>query len=321
MAYGQDGHLGISFQDSFGTSNVDSMDFFPIISESITESIESLLSEGLQSRYEEPDDYPGMHAIEGDIVCEVHPHLVGKLLKGFCGQSSEHAMVGSCYNHVFIPRTADWDEQRAALPPMSIEVYRDTGSAYLYYDCMINQLQFEIAQGALFKMTASIIGAQFSWTEKKTASYIPGSYWSWDTASLQLAGSAIDDVSNLTITLNNNLAAKAYLDGNRYPGRILRDGYRTIEVAGTMLLDGDAQARIYRARTTQRLLATVTDPATVMNAHNQLVLDVPAMRYTEYPANIGGSGLIEIGFSAVGRYDTTSSYAFAATLVNTTAEY
>ena len=54
MAYGQDGDIGISIQDSFGTSNVDSFDYFPFISEGITESIEDLLSESLQSRYEEP---------------------------------------------------------------------------------------------------------------------------------------------------------------------------------------------------------------------------------------------------------------------------
>ena len=33
MAYGQDGHLGVSYQESLGTSYTDSMDYFPIISE------------------------------------------------------------------------------------------------------------------------------------------------------------------------------------------------------------------------------------------------------------------------------------------------
>jgi hypothetical protein len=321
MAYGQDGHIGISFQESFGTQYVSSMDYFSFISEGITENIESLMSESLQSRYDEPDDYEGMHGIEGDIAFEVHPHMVGKLLKAWCGQSSEFTEVGSCYAHNFVPAEADWEDGISALPPMSIEVYRDTGSAYLYFDMLLNQLVFEIAQGTLYKATASFIGAQFSWLAKSVPSYEAGSFFAWDTVSLSIGGSGVNDASQLTITLNNNLAGKAFLDLKKYPSRILRDGFRTVEVAGTLLLDGDAQARIYKARTQQRLVMTATDPTTVALGHNALEIDVPKMLYTEFPANIGGSGLVEVGFSAKGKYDSTSSYAVQFTLVNTTPIY
>lgn len=321
MGYGQNGHVGISFQNSMGTSNVDSMDYFPIISESITESIESLVPESLQSRYEEPDDYEGMHSIEGDIVCEVHPHLVGKALKAWCGQHSQDIYVNSCYRHLFIPCMSDWDVGYAALPPMTIEVYRDAGSAYLYYDCMCNQLVFEIAQNALYKMTMSIIGTRFAWANKTTPSYLPGSYFPWDTTSISLGGTAITNASQMTVTLNNNLATKAYLDGNKYPARILRDGYRTVEIAGTVLFDSGAQANNWRNRTQQQLLLVATDPATVMGYHNLMTFDVPQMRYTDFPANIGGMGLIEVGFSATGRWDQNSNYAFEAVLVNTATAY
>jgi len=321
MAYGQHGHLGVSFQESLGTSYVNSMMYFPIISESLTEKIESLMSEELSARYEEPDEYEGMHGIEGDIVTEVHPHLVGKWLKAWCGQGSRDSFVQSCYHHLFLPADSDYDEERAALPPMSIEVYRDTGSAYLYYDCMVNQLTFEIAQGAFYKMTAGIIGAQFAWANKSAPSYLTGSNFTWDVTSLSLAAAGIDDAASLTFTLNNNLAGKAYLDGNKYPGRILRDGHRVIEIAGTMLLNGDTEARNYRNRTQQQLILTATDPATVMLAHNQLVIDIPKMLYTEFPANMAGPGLIEVGFSAKGKYDTSSDYAIKFTLVNTTEAY
>ncbi len=320
MGYGQDGHFGISFQESMGTSYTSSMDYFRFISESMTENIEELMSESLASRYEEGDDYEGMHGVEGDINGEVHPHSIGKMLKAWAGQESV-SFQGSCYSHLFVPRTTDWDEEKAALPPMSVEVYRDTGSAYLYYDAMLNNLSFEIAQNALLKYTGSFLGAQFSWLAKTTPSYDPGSFFAWDTVSVSIAGTAVSDVSNLTLTYANNLAGKAYLDGNKYPGRILRDDHRTVEISGTMLLNGDTEARNYKNRTKQRLLITVTDPTTVANAHNQLIIDIPKMLYTEFPPNIGGPGLIEVSFSAKGKYDSTSSYAMQFTLVNTVAEY
>ena len=321
MAYGQNGHIGISFQDSLGTSNVDSMDYFPMVSESLTESIEDLLSESLSSRYEEPDSYEGMHAVEGDVVFEVHPHLIGKLCKAWAGQSTP-TIVNSAYSHLALPVTTDFIEGVAALIPMSIEVYKDTGSASLFFDCMLNTLAFEIAQGAFYKVTASIIGAQFAFIDKSTPSYDQSSFYTWDTASLSIAGTAVSDISQATITLNNNLAGKAFLDGKKYNSRILRDDFRTIEIAGTALLNGVSEVEAYKNRTQRRMVLTTTDPSTIMdNTHNSLEIDVPKMLYTDFPDNISGSGLIEVGFTAKGKYDTTSSYAVQLTAVNTTPAY
>lgn len=322
MAYGQEGHIGISFQQSMGTAYVSSVDYFSFISESLTEKIEDLISESLSARLDEPDAYEGMHGIEGDIVMEVHPATVGKLLKAWCGQSSMTGYSGSCYTHQFIPRASDWEDERAALQPMTIEIYRDTGSAYQYFDCLANQLTLEIAQGSLFKCTLGVIGAQFAWMDKSTPSYDSGSFFSWDVVSVSLGGSGIDYVADLSIVCNNNLEGKAYLDLKKYPSRILRTGFRTVEISGTMLLVGDTEARNYANRTLQELIITATDPATVMDGHNTFKIDIPKMRYTAFPANIGGTGLIEVGFSAKATYDTASWDATVFfTMVNTKAAY
>ena len=162
MAVGQDGHIGICFQESMGTAYTSSMWYMPFVSESLKENIEDLLSESLSSRIEEPDPYEGMHGIEGDIVMEIHPHNLGVFLKAWGGQESV-SHQGSCYSHLFLPQNDDFTEEVCALPPMTIEVYRDTGSAYQYYDMLLNQLSFEISQGAIYRATASFVGAQFAW--------------------------------------------------------------------------------------------------------------------------------------------------------------
>ena len=322
MAYGQEGHIGISFQDSLGTANVDSLDYFNFISESLIENIEDLISEGLSARLDEPDAYEGMHGVEGDIVMEVHPSTIGKLLKAWCGQSSMTGLSGSCYTHEFIPRSDDWDEERSAVQPMTIEVYRDTGSAYQYFDCLLNQLTLEIAQGTLYKCTAGFIGAQFAWMNKTVPDYEQGSYFSWDTVSVSLGGGGIDYVSDLSIVLNNNLEGKAFLDLKKYPSRILRTGFRTVELSGTMLLVGDTEARKYANRTLQELIITATDPASVADGHNTFIIDIPKMRYTEFPPNIAGTGLLEVGWSGKGTYDVDSWDATAFfTLINTQDAY
>jgi len=320
MAYGHGGHIAISFQQSFGTAFVGSPFYFNFISESLTEKIEELVSESISGRFDENDDYGGMRGIEGEIVFEIHPTEIGVPLRAATGVRST-SYVASCYQHLFIPNTVDWTPEIAALPPFTVEVYRGTGSAYRYFDCMANQLTIEIAQGALLKATMGIIGAQFAWAAKLNPSYHAGSFYTWDTCSVSLAGSAVTDVSQLTVTLHNNLAGKAYLDGKKYPSRILRDGRRTVEISGTMLLNGDTQARAFTDKTKQRMLITATQPGSVMGSQFRLSIDVPQMQYTEFPAQLSGPGLVEVGFSAKGKLDTTSNYAIQYTLVNTQPAY
>jgi hypothetical protein len=260
-----------------------------------------------------------MHAIEGEIAMEAHPIAIGPFLKGWFGVDSI-GFVSSCYQHRFFPTAAEFTPEKCAVPPMTIEVYRDSGSAYLYYDCVVNQLVLEIAQGALIKSTASIIGAQFAWSAKATPSFPAGSYWSWDVVSVSLGGAAIDYISNMTITLNNNIEGKAYLDMKKYNSRLLRSDFRTIELSGTMLLSSDTQQRIWRAGTQQRLVVTATQPNTIMGAHVQLEIDIPQLRWTAVPAGLQ-QGLLEVSFEGKGKYDATSSYAGQITLVNTKAAY
>lgn len=320
MAYGHGGHIGVSFQQSFGVSFTGSAHFFQFLSESLSEKIEELVSESISGRFDENDDYGGMRGIEGDIVFEIHPTEIGVPLKAVCGLASV-SYVASCYQHSFLPNTVDWTPEIAALPPMTIEVYRGTGSAYRYYDCMANGLSLEIAQGAFLKGTLSITGAKFAWGAKLTANYYAGSMYTWDTCSVSLAGAAVSDISQLTIAVKNNLAGKSFLDMSKYPTRILRDGRRTVELSGTALLNGDTQARAYTDRTKQRLVVAATQPGSVMGSQFKFIIDVPQMQYTEFPANISGPGLMEVGFSAKGKLDTSSNYAIKFTLVNTQPAY
>ena len=315
MAYGHQGHLAFSFQQSFGTSFVGSAHFLSMLSESLSDKIEELTSESMTSRFDENDDYGGMKGIEGEIVVEIQPNEIGPLLKAVTGVHSV-SLVASRYEHMFIPNTVDWTPEVCALPPFTIEVYRGTGSAYRYFDCLANQLTIEVAQGAFLKATLGIVGAQFGWAAKLTPAYYAGSYMTWDVCSVQLAGAAVSDVSQLSVSINNNLAGKAYLDLKKYPSRILRDGRRTVEVSGTALLNGDTQARAFEGKTKQRLLVVATMPSSIC-----LMVDVPQMVYTEFAPAIGGPQLMEVGWSGKGKLDTTSNYSIQFTLVNTAAIY
>ena len=317
--YGMLGHVGISFQNSYGGSNVTSMEFFPIISESISEEIEDLVSEGMYGRFEEGPSYEGMHNIAGDIVFEAHPIYVGKALKAWNGQSSS-TLVDSAYVHSFIPRAEDFD-QYAAAPPMTIEIYKDAGSAFLFYDLVCNEFTVEIANGALWKVTMSVIGGKFSKAVKQTASYLPGDAYPWDATSITLGGVAVDEMSTITIKGSNALEAKHTLNGTKTPGFVKRSGYRTLEISGTVLFLSQTEYDNFTNRTQQRLLINTRGQTVAESYTADLKIDVPQLLYTAFPTNIGGPGMIETSFTGKGKFDTTSNYLMEWTLTNTRDAY
>jgi len=319
MAYGMGGHLGISFQDSFGTANIGSMHWVPIISESLSQSIPPLVSEGMRGRFEEGEDHEGAREIGGDIVFNADPILVGKALKAWSGQSSG-TVQGSCYLHGFKPITQDFGDL-SALPPMTVEVYRDAGSAHQYHDLLCDGLTLEITAGEIVKVTMGMIGGKFGKVAKQQTTYLVNSEYVWDQTSISLGGVAVDEILNLTITGANALEGKHTLSASKDFNRIKRGGYRTLEIAGTILFVDDSEFDNYRDRTKQRLVATIAGQAVSSGYPGNLVIDVPSMLYYEYPPAIAGPGMIEVGFTASARYNVGSATFVDFSVTNTLGQY
>jgi len=308
--YGMGGHLGFCFQQSFDTAYNTGQKFFPLITESLTESIPPLVQAGMTGTYHEGQSFEGPHDIAGDTVCDAHPSLIGYLLKGVCGQSSSTVVTSYYYSHIFQPRLADFDDF-SALPPATIEVYRDAGSAFQYYNCNVNKLQIEWAYGQLVKSTASLIGGKFATAAKATATYEPFSEWTWDQTSVSLAGTGIDEVESLTVAITANVAAKGTLNSSKYPNRIKRTAPYSIEISGTILFTSQTEVDNFRNQTQQILIIT-----TKQNSH-QLEVSIPSFRYLTFPVNIGGTGQIGVGFTGSAKYNAGSEHAIKFTLLVT----
>lgn len=317
--YGMQGHLGMALQESFGTAITASFHYFPIISESLNEVIEPLTKEQLKGRFEDGGVVEGMHTIEGEIVHEAHPILIGKIFHAWCGQSSP-TLSTSHYTHVFKPRDQDYQAD-CAVPPHTFEVYRDAGSAHQYYDCCVDGFSVEIANGALVRSTMTVVGGQFTKVAKTSPSYLTGSEYTWDQTSISIGGTAVDNLSELTITGANALSARHYLDGGKVPGKIKRDGFRMIEVAGTMVFENDTDFDRFRNQTEARLVVTLTGQECNSGVNCSVEFDIPSFRYNTFPVNIGGPGMIEVGFDGRAIYNEGSGTMIEITVVNTLAQY
>ena len=319
MAYGQSGHLAISFQNSFGTSFTDSQVFIPLVSESITETINQIVENNMYARLAESPTHEGVHEIEGDIATDAHPIAMGMFLKGALGSVSTTPQ-DSAFLHEFLPATADWDAY-AAVPPMTVEVYRDAGSAFIYHDMLGASLTLEISQGQLLTAGMGMLGGQFGQSAQSATDFKAGRPWSWDVVSATYDGGVLAELRQVSLVFDNQLASHFTLSGGRSPHRIKRSGPQTVSVEGTMLFQDQALFSEYQTQSEKRLLIQFGGQTVAESYQTELTVDIPRLRFAEFSPQINGAGQLEVSFSGKGVYDAGSGYAMRVTLTNTMAGY
>lgn len=320
MSYGMDADIGLSFQNSYGTSNVASMHWLEPISESVELKKEQLVTKGLRGIYDEGIYSEGANKVEGDVTIEAKPIILGALLSAVLNRTT--VTSGSLYTHTFKPRTTDWDTLSAERPFTYHKHMGDTGSAHIYSDLNGNTLELALANGEMLTAKLGIVGGSYAQAAGSTASYPAGTAINWLVASCSIAGVARDNVRALTVSLDNKLEAKLTLSNSRYPKRIKRTGPRTVSVSGTLSFTDQTDYQNFVSQTEQRLVMSVVGALSITSGYNEtLTIDVPSMRFTEYPQAIGGPGELECQFKAVGVYNTGSATSIAITLINSKAGY
>jgi hypothetical protein len=326
MAYGMLGHMAISVQESFNTAT-NSWEYFPIVSENLTTNIEQLIEEDMRARKDEPPTQEGLITVAGDIVFEPHPIPVGHFLRGVVGAASvsysDSIAAGGLATWTFTPPQTDFTAGVCALPPFTFEVHRNTTNSWEFRDAQVNQLTFEVAGGAITKCTASVIARVSSLMTKTTPTFDTDKPWTWKGTTVTIGGASNTELLDATITLNNNLEGITVLDGNQYQGKYLHSTYRNLgDVSGTMCFLNETEYGIFRAQTEQAWVITMTSDQNISaNSVASLSFSMPTMRYTSYPVNMGGPGLITAGFEATAKYDTSNNYTAQVTLVNTRETY
>jgi hypothetical protein len=319
MAYGHRGHLGVTFQESFGTTFTGSPFYVPLVSERIGERIEQLVEANVYGRLSEPPTHEGTHEIGGEIRTEAHPIYLGVWLKAALGQAAS-TLQDSVYVHEFLPAPADWDAF-AALPPLTLEVHRDVGSAYLYADMLAGALTLEVAHGQLLGATAEVLGGRSARQAASAPDFRPGRPWTWDVVSASYDGAGIAEFRRLSVAFDNRLAPQYALTGGKGPHRIKRDGAQQVRVEGTFLLENDLLFAEYLDQAEKRLLVVLTGEGIGSGYTATLTLDVPRLRLSEVAPQLSGPGQLEVNFAGAGVFDATSGYALRATLTNTQPAY
>ena len=318
MSYGQDVTLGLSFQNSFdGTANISSLYFLEVVDESLSLSIEQLTRQGMKGLFDENVNQEGKNSVDAEITIEGMAVPLGVLLSAIFDRSST-AISSNYYSHTFTPKQADFDKFCAMNPITGFVDLADGGSAHTYPNLAASKIDFTIANGEFLTAKLGVLGGAYAQTNSvnvDSASFITGDAIDWSLSSLSFGGTGQCFISDMTIAVDESLEAKHMLCTTKAPSRIKRSGKRTISINGTIQFDDQTEYQKFKSQSTQQFIATFR------MSSEMLKFDLPQMKYTEFPLDVGGPGQMEIAFNAKAEYHTGSGNAMTVTLINTMAGY
>lgn len=326
MSYGLDTRVGISFQNSYGTSNTGSMHWLQPTQDTISLKKAEIKRKGMRNIYAEGALIEGANTVAGDITIEADGISVGVLLEAMFNRTT--VTSGSLFTHTYKPRTADFDAQLSANKPFTYHKHLgDAGSAQLYSDLNGEQLDLDITDGQLLTAKMGVVGGTYSQIAKLSPTYYTGAPFDWSVTSATIAGTARINIQKLGFTFKNTLQAKQTLGEqngvpNKYPDRVKRTGEQTTEISGTFLFDDQTDLQQFIAQSRQRLVVNLTGASQITSGYNEsITLDFPALVITDFPQGVPNAGELAVAFKGTAEYSVSSGTAFAITLVNTKAGY
>lgn len=320
--YGMKTHIGFSFQNSYGTALTNSTYWIPYLSEGFSIAKEPLVAENMNGVFDEGATYEGLNSVEATLEVEAHPVSLGALLKAAFG-SPASVRSGDIYAHTFKPRASDFDVYAANIP-LTVSKYSDgdTGSSHRFYDMVASKISLSVANGELLKASVDLMGGKYKQVAAPSASYPTGKGFTWDVASVSVAGAANADIAELNIEVDEALENKYTLNAAKTPSRTVRSGRRTVSIGGTLVFDNQTEYQQFLSQSERNLTVTLKGPTEIQSGYTDLLnIIVPLFRYTEFAPVAGGAEKIEVGFSAKGVYSTTSATAMQVTLTNTQPAY
>jgi hypothetical protein len=211
VTYGFAGYLGVAKEVTWGTP-VAATHFFEALSENIVTNMDRFDAKNIVGgKMYEADDEGGLLRYQGEIVTAAHPEMMGHFLRAALGvQSTTVVLSGFLHRHEYIPTPTDIGSYHA-LPPYSVEIYRDVTTAEWYGGAQIQRLVMGTAPNQDLRMTMGFIAKTRTTAARQTTITFPTSpigIFKFDTSSISLGGVAVDrfesfyDMTDLNTFIN-----------------------------------------------------------------------------------------------------------------------
>jgi len=233
--------------------------------------------------------------------------------------------------HVFTPMQTAAEEFHADCPlrPYTLEVYRDEGQAFQYLGAVVNAFTLSFSTtDKILKATCGIIAKNAGYIDATALSVEATDPFVWENAVVKIGGTSSGDINNdlesFSMTFDNMCVAKYALNNTTIPRKIIRDGVRTIPISFVIDFVDKAEYTHFLDGDEQHFQVKFEGVDCEAGYPYTLQIDMPQVRYTAYPINIGGQGRLSASVTGKAKYSSTGGgYAVQMTLINLkdTVEY
>lgn len=326
MSYGAQVKFGLARQASVNSWVTDAGSFhgFAFLNEDVGMEKDEVISQNLTGRFEEGAVYPGVSRINGTIEFEVTPRNLGAALAAVVNHSPTSVTSGSVLTRTFLPNTVDFSSFLVKAPWTVYKQWTDAQSGELFYDCQFGQLEFTFAQGALTRGRITSNGGTRLATGIGSAAVMPaasdiGRLFPWNVASISYGGAALSNLSEITVTLNENIDALYTMNGTLAPFKFTRTGFRQVTVNGTLYMTDRSMLNNFATDTQARLIITATNTRAAIQSgyYDSFTIDVPQAKVTAHKPGTSGPGEVAVNVTMRGVADPSSNYSIQYTTVST----
>lgn len=327
--YGRQASVGFCFQNSFGTAaNVpNSAQTLPIVGETITPKRPIITQQNMRGVYEEGDSFQGASEVSGEIEMETHPVAMGYMLGAFFGAATV-TTSDSIYTHEWTPSTTTFDGvggKSFKRPCTYANRTKFGGLVTNFYNLVANTLQINVANGELLKLTTGFLGgADNNGSTDFTESFPEGNeVFTWDASSVTITNlGAVSEIKELSISLEDPIEGRYYLDGGVWPGKNVLTGRRKATISGSLLYDTNSFYQFYTDKDELCFNITFEDSTEIQSGYyNKFNMVLERVRLETSEINRSGPGEVLMSFTGNAHYDTTASQMVKFTLTNTKSAY
>ena len=324
--YGAQAKVAIGRQASVNSWVTDAGSYhpFPFVNDSVTFGKQELVSQNLNGRFEQGVAYDGSGNVAGTLEFEITPRNLLVAVGAVLTHAPASTTSGSVITRTFLPNTADFSSSLVKAPFTYYKQFSDSNSAELFYDCQFGQLDLIFSAGQFAKGRVAVAGGSRLTNGIGSLAVLPAAgdvviLHPWNVASISVGGTAAQNFSDITVSLNENIAPLYTINGSLNPFKFTRTAFREVTVAGTLYLNDRSALNDFVASTLRRLLITTVSTRSAIQSgyFDTMIIDVPQMKYTAVPLNVTGPGEVSVSFTGRGTLDPTSNYVLQITLQNT----
>ena len=238
----------------------------------------------------------------------------------------------TAYKHIFTPMQTLAQEfnagaQDSPLWPYTLEIFRDEGLPFSILGAVVNTLNLSFS--VTDKIMKAACGMLWKNYEAGTAEGIAleaTKPFVWENAKIGIggtyAGSPNADLESFSITWDNKLVPKYFLNNTAIPGKFVREGFREVTISFVMDFVNRTELDLFLLGTERQFQIILEGADCEAGFPYKLQLDLPKVRYITFPLGITGPGRQSIAVEAKAKYDA-AGYVLLTELVNLerTADY